>query len=230
MTIRVVIADDQALIRAGLRGVLDNSDDLEVVGEAGNGTEALQVVRSTRPDIVLMDVQMPVMDGLEATRLLLADPALAATRVVVLTTFELDDYVADALRAGASGFLTKDIEPADLRTALRVVAAGDALLSPGATKRLIAQFVAQSPVDTPRQVDRSRLAGLTDREREVMTLVAGGLSNEEIGRRLFMSPSTARTHVHRAMAKLGARDRAQLVFFAYETGLARLPGSPPPVS
>jgi DNA-binding NarL/FixJ family response regulator len=221
MTVRVVLVDDQTLIRAGLRGLLDNSDDIEVVGEAGNGAEAMHVVRSTRPDVVLMDVQMPVMDGLAATRMLVGDPTLADIRVVVLTTFEFDDYVAEALRAGASGFLIKDIEPADLRAAVRVVAAGEALLSPGATRRLIAQFVAQTPANPPQQRDQAMLAVLTDREREVMALVAGGLSNEEIGRRLFMSPSTARTHVHRAMAKLGARDRAQLVFFAYETGLVR---------
>jgi DNA-binding NarL/FixJ family response regulator len=221
MTVRVVLVDDQTLIRAGLRGLLDNSDDIEVVGEAGNGAEAVHVVRSTRPDVVLMDVQMPVMDGLEATRVLLGDPSLANTRVVVLTTFELDDYVAEALRAGASGFLIKDIEPGDLRAAVRVVAAGEALLSPGATKRLIAQFVAQSPTKPSQQADQTMLAVLTDREREVMSLVASGLNNDEIGGRLFMSPSTARTHVHRAMAKLGARDRAQLVFLAYETGLVR---------
>lgn len=221
MTVRVVLVDDQTLIRAGLRGLLDNSDDIEVVGEAGNGAEAVHVVRSTKPDVVLMDVQMPVMDGLEATRVLVGDPGLVNTRVVVLTTFELDDYVAEALRAGASGFLIKDIEPGDLRAAVRVVAAGEALLSPGATKRLIAQFVAQSPAASSPQVDQSMLAVLTDREREVMSLVAGGLNNEEIGHRLFMSPSTARTHVHRAMAKLGARDRAQLVFLAYECGLVR---------
>ncbi|MFC0109635.1 response regulator [Kibdelosporangium aridum] len=217
MTVRVVLVDDQGLVRAGLRGLLDNSDDITVVGEAGNGAEALRVVRSTKPDVVLMDVQMPVMDGIEATRLLVGDPALTGTRVIVLTTFELDDYIAEALRAGASGFLIKDIEPADLRSAVRVVAAGEALLSPGVTKRLIAQFVAQRQAPA----DQSKLAPLTGREREVMALAAGGLSNEEIGRKLFMSPSTARTHVHRAMAKLGARDRAQLVFLAYETGLVR---------
>ncbi|MCE7006331.1 response regulator transcription factor [Kibdelosporangium philippinense] len=217
MTVRVVLVDDQALVRAGLSGLLDNSADIAVVGEAANGAEAVHVVRSTKPDVVLMDVQMPVMDGIEATRLLVGDPALTGTRVIVLTTFELDDYIAEALRAGASGFLVKDIEPEDLRTAVRVVAAGEALLSPGATKRLIAQFVAHRQIPA----DQSRLAALTGREREVMALAAGGLSNEEIGKRLFMSPSTARTHVHRAMAKLGARDRAQLVFLAYETGLVR---------
>ncbi|MET0134171.1 MAG: response regulator transcription factor [Kibdelosporangium sp.] len=218
MTIRVVLVDDQTLIRAGLRGLLDHSADIEVVGEASNGVEAIQVVRAAKPDVVLMDVRMPVMDGLAATRALVADPTLANTRVVVLTTFELDDYIAGALRAGASGFLVKDMEPADLRAAVRVVATGEALLSPGATRRLIAQFLAQTP---PASAHAARLATLTDREREVMSLVGRGLSNEEIGRRLFMSPSTARTHVHRAMAKLNARDRAQLVFLAYETGLVR---------
>ncbi|MET0237945.1 MAG: response regulator transcription factor [Kibdelosporangium sp.] len=198
--------------------MLDGENDLEVVAQAADGQAAIRESLRTRPDVVLMDVRMPVMDGLAATRLLVADPTLADTRVVVLTTFELDDYVAEALRSGASGFLIKDIEPADLRAAVRVVAAGEALLSPGATKRLIAQFVAQPPA---QQYDQAKLAVLTDREREVMALVAGGLSNDEIGRRLFVSPATARTHVHRAMAKLGARDRAQLVFFAYETGLTR---------
>jgi len=216
MTIRVPLADDQTLVRAGFRGLLEHSDDIEVVGEAANGAEALAVARTSRPDIVLMDIRMPVMDGLEATRRIIADEQLSGTRVIVLTTFELDEYVFEALRAGASGFLLKDIEPAELRQAVRVVAAGDALLSPSVTRRLIRQFVAQTG---PRLVDPARLDVLTDREREVMALVARGLSNQEIGQRLVMSPATAKTHVSRAMLKLNARDRAQLVVFAYQTGL-----------
>ena len=216
MTIRVLLADDQTLVRAGFRGLLEHSDDIEVVGEAANGTEALAVARTSRPDIVLMDIRMPVMDGLEATRRIIADEQLSGTRVIVLTTFELDEYVFEALRAGASGFLLKDIEPAELRQAVRVVAAGDALLSPSVTRRLIRQFVAQSGL---RLIDPARLDVLTDREREVMVLVARGLSNQEIGQRLVMSPATAKTHVSRAMLKLNARDRAQLVVFAYQTGL-----------
>jgi DNA-binding NarL/FixJ family response regulator len=216
MTIRVLLADDQTLVRAGFRGLLERSDDIEVVGEAATGAEALAAARSSRPDIVLMDIRMPVMDGLEATRRIIADEQLSGVRVIVLTTFELDEYVFEALRAGASGFLLKDIEPAELRQAVRVVAAGDALLSPSVTRRLIRQFVAQAG---PRLIDPARLAVLTDREREVMALVARGLSNEEIGQRLVMSPATAKTHVSRTMIKLDARDRAQLVVFAYQTGL-----------
>jgi DNA-binding NarL/FixJ family response regulator len=216
MTIRVLLADDQTLVRAGFRGLLEHSDDIEVVGEAANGAEALAVARTSRPDIVLMDIRMPVMDGLEATRRIIVDEQLSGTRVIVLTTFELDEYVFEALRAGASGFLLKDIEPAELRQAVRVVAGGDALLSPSVTRRLIRQFVAQTG---PRLIDPARLEVLTDREREVMALVARGLSNEEIGQRLVMSPATAKTHVSRAMLKLDARDRAQLVVFAYQTGL-----------
>jgi len=216
MTIRVLLADDQTLVRAGFRGLLERSDDIEVVGEAATGAEALAAARSSRPDIVLMDIRMPVMDGLEATRRIIADEQLSGVRVIVLTTFELDEYVFEALRAGASGFLLKDIEPAELRQAVRVVAAGDALLSPSVTRRLIRQFVAQAG---PRLIEAARLAVLTDREREVMALVARGLSNEEIGQRLVMSPATAKTHVSRTMIKLDARDRAQLVVFAYQTGL-----------
>jgi len=216
MTIRVLLADDQTLVRAGFRGLLEHSDDIEVVGEAANGAEALAAARSTRPDIVLMDIRMPVMDGLEATRRIIADEQLSGVRVIVLTTFELDEYVFEALRAGASGFLLKDIEPAELRQAVRVVAGGDALLSPSVTRRLIRQFVAQSG---PRLIDPARLDVLTDRERQVMALVARGLSNQEIGQRLVMSPATAKTHVSRAMLKLEARDRAQLVVIAYQTGL-----------
>jgi DNA-binding NarL/FixJ family response regulator len=216
MTIRVLLADDQTLVRAGFRGLLEHSDDIEVVGEAANGAEALAAARSSRPDIVLMDIRMPVMHGLEATRRIIADEQLFGVRVIVLTTFELDEYVFEALRAGASGFLLKDIEPSELRQAVRVVAAGDALLSPSVTRRLIRQFVAQTG---PRLIDPARLDVLTEREREVMALVARGLSNEEIGQRLVMSPATAKTHVSRTMLKLGARDRAQLVMFAYQTGL-----------
>ncbi len=216
MAIRVLLAEDQALVRAGFRGLLERSDDIEVVGEVANGSDAVNLARSVHPDVVLMDIRMPIMDGLEATRRIVADEQLSGVRVIVLTTFDLDEYVFEALRAGASGCLLKDIDPDDLRQAVRVVAGGDALLSPRVTRRLITQFVAQSP---QRPVEPERLAVLTDREREVMVLVAQGLSNEEIGQRLFMSPATAKTHVSRAMLKLGARDRAQLVVLAYQTGL-----------
>jgi DNA-binding NarL/FixJ family response regulator len=216
VSVRVLLADDQTLVRAGFRVLLENADDIEVVGEAANGAEAIELARSTRPDVVLMDVRMPVLDGLEATRRIAADELLAGVRVVVLTTFELDEYVFEALRGGASGFLLKDIEPADLRQAVRVVAGGNALLSPAVTRRLIEAFVAR-PARQP--VAPERLEALTDREREVMALAAEGLTNDEIGRRLFMSPATARTHVSRAMVKLGARDRAQLVVMAYQSGL-----------
>jgi DNA-binding NarL/FixJ family response regulator len=216
MTIRVLLAEDQALVRAGFRGLLERSDDIVVVGEVANGVDAVNVARSARPDIVLMDIHMPIMDGLEATRRIIADEHLSGVRVLVLTTFDLDEYVFEALRVGASGFLLKDIEPDDLRQAVRVVAAGEALLSPRVTRRLITQFVAQLP---PQPKDPERLAVLTEREREVMALVARGLSNAEIGQRLAMSPATAKTHVSRTMLKLGARDRAQLVVLAYQTGL-----------
>lgn len=216
MTIRVLLAEDQALVRAGFRGLLERSEDIEVVGEVANGADAVNAAREAHPDVVLMDIRMPVMDGLEATRRIVADEQLSDVRVIVLTTFDLDEYVFESLRVGASGFLLKDIEPDDLRQAVRVVAAGDALLSPRVTRRLITRFVAQSPVH-PQNLER--LAVLTDREREVMALVAWGLSNEEIGQRLAMSPATAKTHVSRAMLKLGARDRAQLVVLAYQTGL-----------
>jgi DNA-binding NarL/FixJ family response regulator len=219
MTIRVLLAEDQALVRAGFRGLLERSGDFEVVGEVANGADAVNAAREARPDVVLMDIRMPVMDGLEATRRIVADEQLSDVRVIVLTTFDLDEYVFEALRVGASGFLLKDIEPDDLRQAVRVVAAGDALLSPRVTRRLITRFVAQSPAQ-PK--DPERLAVLTDREREVMALVAWGLSNEEIGQRLAMSPATAKTHVSRAMLKLGAHDRAQLVVLAYQTGLVTL--------
>ncbi|HEX8858941.1 MAG TPA: response regulator transcription factor [Actinomycetes bacterium] len=216
MSVRVVLADDQKLVRAGFRVLLENADDIEVVGEAANGAEAVELARSARPDVVLMDIRMPLLDGLQATRRIVADELLAGVRVVVLTTFELDEYVFEALRAGASGFLLKDIEPADLRQAVRVVAGGDALLSPAVTRTLIQEFVARP---ARQSVAPERLSALTDREREVMALVAEGLTNDEIGQRLFMSPATARTHVSRAMVKLGARDRAQLVVLAYQSGL-----------
>jgi DNA-binding NarL/FixJ family response regulator len=215
--IRVLLADDQALVRAGFRALLDAEEDIEVVGEASDGAAAARLAASTRPDVILMDIRMPQVDGLEATRRIVADPSLGAVRIIILTTFDLDEYVFDALRAGASGFLVKDTEPVELLRGVRAVAEGDALLSPGVTRRLIAEFAgrARAPV-APRQ-----LAALTDREREVMALVGAGLSNEEIAGRLFVSPATAKTHVSRSMVKLGARDRAQLVVFAYEAGLVR---------
>jgi DNA-binding NarL/FixJ family response regulator len=213
--IRVLLIDDQELVRAGFRALLDGQGDIEVAGEAGDGEQAARLTAELAPDVVLMDIRMPVLDGLEATRLISADPRCAATRIVILTTFALDEYVFEAIRCGASGFLVKDTRPADLIEAIRVVAGGDALLSPGVTRSLIAEFAsrAKSP---PRS---SRLDELTDREREVMALVAEGLSNGEIAQRLIVSPATAKTHVSRAMIKLGARDRAQLVVAAYETGL-----------
>ena len=214
--IRVLLADDQTLVRAGFRGLLDRSDDMEVVAEAANGAEAVERTRATYPDVVLMDVRMPVMDGIEATRRITSDPRLAGVRVVVLTTFDLDEYVFEALRNGASGFLLKDVEPEELRHAVRVVARGDALLSPGITRRLIARFVEQGALQTG---SAQRLAQLTAREREVVALVAGGLSNDEIAERLTLSVATVKTHVAHAMGKLGARDRAQLVVLAYETAL-----------
>jgi DNA-binding NarL/FixJ family response regulator len=215
--IRVVLADDQALVRGGFRALLDAQDEIEVVGEAADGDEAVAVTRRERPDVVLMDIRMPGADGLAATRAIDADPTLDAVRVVILTTFELDEYVFEALRAGASGFLVKDTEPTELLRAVRAVAAGDALLSPSVTRRLIEAF-ATTAGDARADV---RLDLLTNREREVMTLVAAGLTNDEIAERLFVSTATAKTHVNRAMTKLGARDRAQLVVFAYESGLVR---------
>ncbi|MEV3988399.1 response regulator transcription factor [Streptomyces sp. NPDC049837] len=215
--IRVLLADDQALVRAGFRALLDAQPDIETVAEAADGEEALARVRELRPDVVLMDIRMPVLDGLAATRRITEDERLDGVKVVMLTTFELDEYVFEAIRAGASGFLVKDTEPDELLRAVRAVVAGDALLSPGVTRRLIAEFAARSK----RPVGDARLDGLTEREREVMALVGIGLSNEEIARRLVVSPLTAKTHVSRTMVKLGARDRAQLVVLAYESGLVR---------
>jgi DNA-binding NarL/FixJ family response regulator len=219
--ITVVLADDQALVRAGFRALLDAEEDLSVVAEAADGEEAVDVATRHRPDVVLMDVRMPRTDGLRATARLTADPRLAGTRVIVLTTFELDEYVFGALRAGAAGFLLKDVEPADLLDAVRIVAAGDALLAPRHTRRLIEAFVEQSSRTAAR--DDGRLDDLTAREREVLTLVGHGLSNAEIAERLVLSPLTAKTHVARLFTKLRARDRAQLVVLAYETGLV-VPG------
>jgi DNA-binding NarL/FixJ family response regulator len=220
--IRVVLADDQALVRAGFRALLGSDEAIEVVGEAADGDEAIRQARVTRPDVVLMDIRMPGTDGLAATRAITADPALAGVKVIVLTTFQLDEYVFEALRSGASGFLVKDIEPADLLRGIRAVAGGDALLAPSVTRRLIEEFVARSrePAAVPE------LAFLTEREREVVALVAEGLSNAEIAERLFVSVATAKTHVSRAMMKLQARDRAQVVVKAYESGLVR-PGWAP---
>ncbi|MEU6365540.1 response regulator transcription factor [Streptomyces sp. NPDC046931] len=220
MTIRVLLADDQALLRSAFRVLVDSEPDMEVVGEASDGAEAVRLAAERHADVVLMDIRMPGTDGLAATRLISADPALAQVRVVILTTFEVDDYVVQSLRAGASGFLGKGSEPEELLSAIRVAAGGEALLSPAATKGLIARFLAQG--DDERDPARSdRLGTLTVREREVLVQVAGGHSNDEIAERLEVSPLTVKTHVNRAMAKLGARDRAQLVVIAYESGLVR---------
>ncbi|WP_341719539.1 response regulator transcription factor [Micromonospora sp. FIMYZ51] len=214
--ISVLLADDQDLIRIGLRALLESEDGVTVAGEAADGLGALELARRVRPDVVLMDVRMPGIDGIEATRRIVADPELTGTRVVVLTTFELDEYVFDALRYGASGFLTKDTPPAELLRAIRLVAEGEALLSPSVTRRVVREFAHR-----PARVSRPhpRLNTLTEREREVLGLVGEGLSNGEIAERLVLSPATARTHVSRAMVKLGARDRAQLVVFAYQSGV-----------
>jgi DNA-binding NarL/FixJ family response regulator len=215
--IRILIADDQMLVRAGFRSLLDAEDGIEVVGEAADGEQAVKLAREQRPDVVLMDIRMPGLDGLEASRRIMADPDLEGVRIVVLTTFETDEYIFEAIRLGASGFLVKDTEPADLIKAIRVVAGGESLLSPGVTRRLIAEFAkrAKAPLALPA------ISDLTEREREVMGLVALGLSNDEIAQRLVVSPATSKTHVSRIMIKLGARDRAQLVVFAYESGMAR---------
>ncbi|MEU6198628.1 response regulator transcription factor [Streptomyces sp. NPDC047061] len=225
MIIRVLLADDQALLRGTFRLLIDAQPDMEVVAEASDGREAVLLARSERADVVVMDIRMPGVDGIEATRLIGRDEDLAGVKVLVLTTFEVDEFVVDALRAGASGFLGKGIEPAQLLDAIRLVAADEALLSPAATKKLIARFLAQpSPGGLS---DPGRLATLTPREREVMTLIATGLSNVEIAERLFVTPVTVKTHANRAMAKLGARDRAQLVVIAYESGLVRAGETPP---
>ncbi|MER5292807.1 response regulator transcription factor [Streptomyces pharetrae] len=224
MTIRVLLADDQALLRSAFRVLVDSEPDMEVVGEASDGAEAVRLAKERQADVVLMDIRMPGTDGLAATRLITADPALAHVRIVILTTFEVDDYVVRSLRAGASGFLGKGSEPEELLNAIRVAAGGEALLSPTATKGLIARFLAQGGdgPDGERDPGRAdRLDALTVREREVLVLVAGGHSNDEIAERLQVSPLTVKTHVNRAMAKLGARDRAQLVVIAYESGLVR---------
>ncbi len=216
--LRVLLADDQALVLAGFGALLEAEDGIEVAGTAGDGEEAVALARALVPDVVLMDVRMPRLDGLAATARITADPALAATRVLVLTTFELDEYVFGALRAGASGFLLKDVEPADLLTAIRVVASGEALLAPRITRRLIEAYVAQ-PSAAASDAALAGLEELTAREREVLALVAAGLSNHEIAERLVVSPLTAKTHVSRVLMKCGARDRAQLVVLAYESGL-----------
>ncbi|WP_112263914.1 response regulator [Lentzea terrae] len=225
MIIRVLLVDDQPLIRAGFRMFLAAEPDIEIVGEAGNGREAVRLAGTCRADVVLMDIRMPELDGIEATREIAASDDLAGVRILVLTTFENDENVVRALRAGASGFLGKNVEPAELLRAIRVVAAGEALLSPAATRGLVGQFLSQAqpdPLPPPVGLDT-----LTDREREVLVLVAHGLTNDDIGERLFLSPLTVKTHANRAMAKLGARDRAQLVVIAYQCGLVRA-GEPMP--
>ncbi|MEU8823727.1 response regulator transcription factor [Streptomyces sp. NPDC048636] len=227
MTIKVLLADDQALLRSAFRVLVDSDPEMEVVGEASDGAEAVEIVRAEGADVVLMDIRMPGTDGLAATRMISEDPELTEVRVVMLTTFEVDEYVVDSLRAGASGFLGKGAEPEELLSAIRIAAAGEALLSPAATKGLIARFLAQgdgAPDDGDSAYDATRLDALTVREREVLVQVAGGLSNDEIATLLEVSPLTVKTHVNRAMAKLGARDRAQLVVISYETGLVR-PGA-----
>ena len=215
--IRIVLADDQALVRSGFAALLDAEDDITVVGEAADGVEAIRLAVREKPDVLLMDIRMPRLDGIEATRKIAADPALRAVHVIILTTFEMDEYIFAAIRSGAAGFLVKDTDAAELIRAVRTVAAGEALLSPGVTRRLIAEFAARTKDPRPvRGMDE-----LTDRERQVLALIATGLSNEEIARQIYISQSTVKTHAARAMMKLGARDRAQLVVFAYEGGLVR---------
>ncbi|UUU34358.1 response regulator transcription factor [Streptomyces sp. CA-210063] len=229
MTIRVLLADDQALLRATFRILIDSCEDLEVIAEATDGREAVDLVRIHRPDVVLMDIRMPGTDGLTATAVICADEELADTRVLILTTFEIDEYVAQALRSGASGFLGKDVTADALLDGIRTVAAGDTLLSPAATRTLITRFLA-APAPGNRLATPDQLTTLTTREREVMALAAEGHSNDEIAEKLYVSPLTVRTHVHRAMTKLGARDRAQLVVMAYQSGLIQVtpptPGAP----
>jgi DNA-binding NarL/FixJ family response regulator len=220
VSIRVLLADDQTLVRSGFRELLERTEAIEVTGEASDGAEAVALTRADRPDIVLMDIRMPVMDGLEATRIIAADRDLADVRVIMLTTFDLDEYVFEALHAGASGFLLKDVEPDELRNALRVVAGGEALLSPSVTRQLISQFVSQPSHDRHAPAE---LGELTVREREVLALIAAGLNNREIAERLVISPATAKSHVSRILLKLDARDRAQLVVIAYQTGLVKAP-------
>ena len=215
--IRILLADDQTLVRAGFRALLDAQDEMTVVGEAVDGDDAVRLATRLTPDVVLMDIRMPHCDGLEATRRIVADERLAQVKIIILTTFDLDEYIFEAIRVGASGFLVKDTEPIDLIRGIQAVAQGDALLSPSVTRQLIAEFA----LLTRKTMTVPGLETLTEREREVMALVATGLSNEEIAERLFISPTTAKTHVSRAMMKLGARDRAQLVVFAYESGLVR---------
>jgi DNA-binding NarL/FixJ family response regulator len=221
--IRVVVADDQVLVRTGFKALLDAEEDIEVVGEAGTGAEAVAAALDQRPDVVLMDIRMPDVDGLTATRQIAEHPDLDDVKVLVLTTFELDEYVYEALRAGASGFLVKHTEPAELIRAVRVIAAGEALLSPGVTRRLISTFANRGATPTAAEPDSRIVELLTAREREAVVLVADGLSNEEIAERWVVSNATVRTHVSRAMTKLNARDRAQLVVFAYRSGLASIP-------
>ena len=215
MTISVALADDQPLVRMGLRVLIESEDDLELAGEAENGRQAVELARRTRPDV--MDIRMPQLDGIAALRMIVGDPSLAEVRVIMLTTFELDEYVFEALQAGAAGFLIKDTEPADMLRAIRLVAAGESLLSPSVTRRVIESFASRSPI----RKKHPQLSELTDREREVLALIGEGLSNDEIAERLVVSRATARTHVSRAMIKLRARDRAQLVVIAYQSGLVR---------
>jgi DNA-binding NarL/FixJ family response regulator len=217
--IRVLLVDDQALIRTGFAAIINSADDMTVVGQAANGHEAIEQAKLTLADVVLMDIRMPQLDGLAATRTITSDESLASVRIIILTTFELDEYVVDAMRSGASGFLDKGVDANDLLNAIRTVAAGDALLTPRATRALLAQFTADPESNV---VDDSIVASLTTREREVLALVGHGLSNDEIAEQLFVSPLTAKTHVNRAMTKLGARDRAQLVVVAFRSGLTRV--------